>query len=433
VDPTTRRAVEVTGVLARQAAAAGRDVVARTGVLGKRSKARVPAGPVLPRRFRTALEQLGPTFVKLGQVLSTRPDLVPPSFEAELARLQDSTRAEPWPTIRAALERGLRVPLDQAYKELDRRPLASASIGQVHGAVLHDGRAVVVKVRRAGVVDRVRIDLELLARVARVASRYVRFVRRYDPVGLAREFSVTLGGELDYAREGRNAEELAAEMAHHPGVGFPAVEWDHCGDGVLTEERIFGTKIDDLAALDAAGISRVDVARTFADAYLAMVFRYRFFHADPHPGNVFVRPDGSIGFVDFGMVGSVPDATAQGLTVVMLALVSRDPAQMADALLHLGIATGDVDRPALERDLERLLARYGDVELSELHIGPLLAQLMGVVRRHRLCLPSDLALLIKTVMMCEGVAAQLDPAFRLVPMLVPYAMGATGSSDEAAG
>ncbi len=300
-------------------------------------------------------------------------------------------------------------------------PIAAASIGQVHRATLPDGSDVVVKVRRPGVIDRVRLDLDLLARVAEVAGRHPALARSYDPVGLAREFSETLRAELDYVREGHNAELVAAGFARDEHVHIPRVFWDHTREDVITEERIRGIKVDDVHTLEAAGLDRVAIARIFADAYLSMVFVRGFFHADPHPGNVFVETAERIGFVDFGMVGSVAPHTSRGLGTILLAVVATDPGRMATGLLRLGIACEDIDRLGLERDLARMLARFTAVPLEQLRLGPLLTDLMGIVRAHHLRLPTDLALLLKTVIMCEGVAAQLDPTFELVPLLVPYA------------
>jgi ubiquinone biosynthesis protein len=380
----------------------------------------------IPAHLRALLEELGPTFMKLGQVLSTRADLVPPSFESELSRLQDSGPTVPFEDITAAVERALGVPMTDAYREFDPVPIAAASLGQVHAAVLHDGSDVVVKVRRPGVVDAIDVDLRIMERLAHVATRRSRLVARYDAEGLVREFQTTLRGELDYVKEAKNAETIALEFADNDDVRVPRIFWDATRSSVITEERIRGFKIDDFRALDAARIDRVAVARRFADAYLSMVFVCGLFHADPHPGNVFVDAAGRIGFVDFGMVGTVEPTARRGLGTVLLALVAMDAAQMADGLLHLGIACDDIDRPALERDLARMLARYAHLPLEHLHLGPLLAELMSVVRAHRLLLPSDLALLLKTVMMCEGVAAQLDPSFELVPLLVPFAAQLTG-------
>jgi len=379
------------------------------------------ARPPEPVRLRRALEQLGTTSMKLGQVLSTRPDLVPPAFETELALLQDAAPTVPYTEIAQAVEHALGTPLDAAFRRFEAVPIAAASIGQVHAATLPDGTDVIVKVRRPGVTERVNLDLNLLARAAEVAGRHSALARRYDAVGLAREFAETLRAELDYSREGRNAELVAAGFGGDERVHIPKVFWDHTRQDVITEERIRGTKVDDVRALDAAGLDRAVVARIFADAYLSMVFVRGFFHADPHPGNVFVESASRIGFVDFGMVGSVAPHTSRGLGTILLALVATDPSRMATGLLRLGVAYDDIDRPRLERDLAQLLARYGSVPLDQLRLGPLLTSVMGIVRAHRLRLPSDLALLLKTVIMCEGVAAQLDPSFQLVPLLVPYA------------
>jgi ubiquinone biosynthesis protein len=392
---------------------------------------RPPAGApaVLPSHLRELLEDLGPTFMKLGQVLSTRPDLVPPAYEAELTRLQDSAPTVPIADISAAIERALGTRLTDVYREFDPVPIAAASIGQVHAATLHDGSDVVVKVRRPRVADEIDLDLEVLQRLARLAAK-PPFAARYDPIGLVGEFTATLRGEVDYTREGRNAEQVAAAFAGNDQVRVPGIIWAFTRDDIITEQRIRGVKIDDIGALDASGIDRVAVARAFADAYLTMVFAQGFFHADPHPGNVFVEAPCCVGFVDFGMVGTVAPATGKGLGTVLLALVATDAARMTDGLLRLGIASDSVEREGLERDLEGFLERYAHLPLEHLHLGPLLAELMGVVRAHRLRLPSDLALLLKTVMMCEGVAAQLDPSFQLVPLLVPYA---ATLAEEAAG
>jgi ubiquinone biosynthesis protein len=295
-----------------------------------------------------------------------------------------------------------------------------ASIGQVHAARLDDGTEVVVKVRRPGVVDAIGVDLRLMRAVARVVAR-LPAVRRFDPVGLSAEFAATITGELDYLREGRNAERLAEELRSDEGIQIPSIVWDRTREDVLTETRVIGTNIDEVGAIEQAGLDRAVVARAFADAYLTMVFVHRFFHADPHPGNVFVRDDGVIGFVDFGMVGEVDDATGHGLVTVLTALVAADAPQLAGALVDLGVAGAAHDRPGLEHDLRDLLDRYGDVALQDLSLAAVVGDLMAVVRRRDLHLPSRIALLLKTVVMCEGVAARLDPAFRLVPLLVPYA------------
>ena len=391
------------------------------GFMGEWVKVRVigEQRPVAPRRLRLALESLGPTFMKLGQVLSTRPDLVSPAFETELSKLQDAAPLVPWTDVSDAVTLALGDPPDRCFAEFGRAPLAAASIGQVHAARLADGIEVVVKVRRPGVVAQISVDLALLRRVAKAIAR-LPAARRFDPIGLAEEFAATITTELDYPREGRNAERIAEDFSGDERVAIPAVIWDHTTAGVLTETRIDGAKVDDRAAIVHAGLDPAVVARDFAHAYLTMVFVHRFFHADPHPGNVFVTPAGVIGFVDFGMVGSVDEQIGRGLVTVLTALVAADATQLANALVQLGVAATVADRAGLEMDLTRLLDRYGDVELQDLKLTEVVADLMEVVRRRDLHLPSRIALLLKTVVMCEGVAARLDPAFRLIPLLVPY-------------
>jgi ubiquinone biosynthesis protein len=385
--------------------------------------------PVGPRRLRLTLESLGPTFMKLGQVLSTRPDLVSPAYEAELTKLQDAAPPVAWTDIQATVTEALGDAPNRRFAEFSREPLAAASIGQVHAARLADGTDVVVKVRRPGVVTEIAVDLLLMRRAAKMAA-LLPAARRFDPVGLAAEFGATITAELDYLREASNAERLAGEFRADERVAFPTIIWERTADGVLTETRIVGIKIDDTDAIGRVGLDRAVVARDFAQAYLTMVFVHRFFHADPHPGNVFVGPDGVIGFVDFGMVGSVDEATGRGLVTVLTGLVAADSRALAAALTDLGVATLQRDRAGLESDLDHLLLRYRDLALQDLSLTAVVADLMTVVRRHELRLPSRIALLLKTVVMCEGVAARLDPGFRLIPLLVPYAARLAGAPPD---
>ena len=252
-----------------------------------------------------ALEDMGVTFVKLGQILATRADLLPPDYQAELAKLQDRARPLPAGTVEKAIQDELGAPPAELFGSFDTEPLAAASIGQAHAATLKDGFEVVVKVRRPGAVEQVEEDLAILAELAAVASRRWEIAEQYDVVGLAQEFEQTLTAELDYVREGRNAERFARNFVDHPDVHIPRVFQDTSTARVLTLERIHGVKIDDLAGLEAAGIDRHDLAERAARVVLKMVFEDGFFHADPHPGNFFIEDGGRIGLIDFGMVGSL--------------------------------------------------------------------------------------------------------------------------------
>ena len=378
-------------------------------------------GPSRPEHLRLALEELGATFVKLGQVASTRPDLLPPDYQVELAKLQDQAPPVPIEAVRAAIAVELGRPVEAVFARFEAQPLAAASIGQVHAATLPDGTEVAVKVRRPGVVDEVEQDLAVLEHLAAVANRTWAPAARYDLVGLAQEFGETLRAELDYRREGRNAERIAADFAGDPRLHVPRVFWAQSAGGVLTLERLRGIKVDDVGALDAAGIARPALADRAAGVVLDMVFEHGCFHADPHPGNLLVEPDGRIGLLDYGMVGTLDEATREELADVLLAVAVGDGAQLADALLELGVAQGGIDRPWLERDLERLVTRYRDQPLGEIPLRRILAEALDVVRRHGLVLPAKLALLAKTVAMYEALGARLDPTFQLTPVLAPYA------------
>jgi ubiquinone biosynthesis protein len=388
------------------------------GILGH---PRRPEPYTRPEHVRMALEELGATFTKLGQIVSTRSDLVPPDYQAELAKLQDAAPTVSIEEIREALLTELGRPLEEFFASFDPAPLAAASIGQAHAATLPDGTEVVVKVRRPGVVEQVEADLAILQNLAVRASHRWEMAKQYDLVTLVQEFAQTLREELDYIREGRNAERFAANFSGDPTVHIPRIFWETTTARVLTLERLHGMKIDDVEALAAAGIDRKELAVQSSRILLKMVFDDGFFHADPHPGNFFVEPDGRIGIVDFGMVGVVDDRTEAQLVAVLLAITSQDAERLSDAFLDLGMAREHIDREALQRDLQHLVSRYYGQPLGEIALGPLLQDALGIVRRHHLQLPSSLALLLKTVVMSEGVGVQLDPEFRLTSVLAPYA------------
>ncbi len=247
------------------------------------------ASAASPEHLRTALEELGPTFIKLGQLLSTRSDLLPPAFVAELAKLQDAAPPVPVDLIRDVIRSELGAEPEEVFASFEDRPLASASIGQAHTATLTDGTPVVVKVRRPGAVAQVQADLEILQNLATRAARAWEFARDFDAVGLVDEFAETIRAELDYLEEGRNAERFARDFEDDASVVIPRVYWEHTTSRVLTLERMGGMNVGDAAALDEAGVDRDLVARRGADIVLKMIFEDRFFHADLHPGNLFIQ------------------------------------------------------------------------------------------------------------------------------------------------
>ena len=374
-----------------------------------------------PEHVRMALEDMGATFVKLGQILSTRADLMPPDYQAELAKLQDRAKPLAGGEAEEVVARELGGPMKSPFASFDAAPLASASIGQAHNATLTDGTAVVVKVRRPGVVEQIEEDLDILQSMAAAASRRWELAERYDLVGLAEEFALTLRAELDYVREGRSAERFAANFAGDPMIHIPRVFWETSTAQVLTLERMQGVKIDDAAGLAAAGIDLHALAERAARVVLKMVFEDGFFHADPHPGNFFIEPEGRIGLIDFGMVGTVDGRTQEQLIGLLLAVTSQDSERLVDAFLELGVARQRVNRTVLSQDLGHLASRYYGRPLGEFALGPLLEESLAIVRRHHLHLPPNLALLLKTVAMSESLGVKLDPEFTLTRVLVPYA------------
>lgn len=374
-----------------------------------------------PERLRLALEELGPTFMKLGQLLSTRADLLSPGYVAELAKLQDAAPTVPFEYIQETVETELGRPLDECFASFDETPLAAASIGQAHAARLQDGTAVVVKVRRPGAVEQIDEDLRLMHSLAARTSRHWEVARRYDLVGLVGQFETTLRAELDYLREGRNTERFAQNFSHQPMVRIPRIYWDTTTARVLTLERVEGMKISDTAALEAAGVDRAALANQSTRMFLKMVFEDGFFHADLHPGNLFVESTGRVGVIDFGMVGTVDDRMQTGLGELLVGWAQSNPDRVVDGFFTLGMTGKHIDRRSLHDDVDHLLAQYRGQPLGELPLGPLIHDILAIVRRHHLVLPPDMALLLKTMTMSEGMGVTLDPNFHIMEVAEPYA------------
>ena len=374
-----------------------------------------------PDHLRLALEELGPTFIKLGQILSTRSDILPPDYLQELAKLQDAAPSVPGATIRELIRQELGANPEELFAEFESEPLASASIGQAHTATLQDGTPVVVKVRRPDVVAKIEEDLEILQNLATQASRRWDAAADYNLTGIAAEFAQTLRAELDYLQEGHNAERFAENFASDPDVHIPRVFWATTTSRVLTLERIIGMKVNDLDALDRASIDRQALAKRAAGVAVKMVFEDGFFHADPHPGNLFIEPDGRIGLIDFGMVGQVDEKLRGQLGVLLTALIRNDADRVGAALLDLSVTKQSVDRNQLRSDLTEFISLYKDRQLDQISIGPLITQLLALLREYHLQLPREMAMLLKTLLMDEGMGVQLDPQFNLGEILKPYA------------
>jgi ubiquinone biosynthesis protein len=364
----------------------------------------------LPVHFRQALEELGPTFVKMGQVLSTRPDLLPPAYVAELSKLQDAVPPVSWETIRDAITHELGRPPEEIFASVDPEPLGAASLGQVYAATLADGAEVVIKVQRPNIQPRIATDLEILQALAPAAQRTPEG-QIHDFVAEADEFAYILTNELDYRLEGRNADRFRANFAEEPLLHVPHVYWEYTTSRVLVLERIRGVKIDDVAAVEAAGYNRHQVAENAARMVIKEVLEDGFFHADVHPGNFVVMPGAVIGIMDFGRMGYLSERDRYNAIAFYVAVMSMDPDGIVDQLIRMGAAGGDVDRKALSRDIERVLNKYYSISLGDIRIQGLSDVAMPIINRYHLRLPSNFVLLLQTLGMMQGIAMTLDPEF----------------------
>ncbi|MEW6002353.1 MAG: AarF/ABC1/UbiB kinase family protein [Nitrospirota bacterium] len=369
--------------------------------------------------MRMALEDLGTTFIKLGQILSTRPDLIPPEYVGQFSKLQDSAPPLPYSRVIKVIQQELGPP-EKIFKTFNVQPLASASIGQVHEAFLHDDTTVVVKVQRPGVEALVERDLEVLTDLARLAEEHTRVGAYYDITGWVNEFAFILRNEMDYTREAHNADRIRTNFVDDERLYVPRINWEYTTKRVLTMEKISGIKINDIKALDKAGLDRHRIAENCAHIVLTMAYEHGFFHADPHPGNFIVLSNEVIGLIDYGMVGRLDENLRRSLLRLDMALIRRDADRLVDELMALGIARGTVQRNVLKRDLDHMIHRFYDLTLKEGMATQAFNELVTIALRHRLQLPSDLIILFKVIAMSEGIGAQLDPDFKLTEFADPY-------------
>jgi len=370
------------------------------------------------RRLRLALEDLGPTFVKFGQALSTRADLLPPDFIAEFSKLQDEVLALPAGVAEATIASELGQPAGELFVGFDPVPIAAASIAQVHRATLASGERVAVKVRRPGIGPTIEGDLAILGQLARLAERYLADADLLQPTRLVREFARAIRREQDLAREGRTIDRFRQNFAGDETVFVPRVYWDRTTAAVLTMEFVDGVKVSDLGTA-GDGDDRAVVARRGVNALLAQVLKHGLFHADPHPANIFVLPGNVICFLDFGAVGRVDRRLRDRLTAVVQAIVAEHADRLADAVLDIAEPAGEIDLQEFRRDLSEIVDNYASVALNDLALSDLFADTVAVMGRHRLRFPPDLMLLAKAFVTIIGVGRQLDPSFQIIEHAKP--------------
>jgi ubiquinone biosynthesis protein len=371
------------------------------------------------QRARLAFEQLGPTFVKLGQVLSTREDLLPPTWTTELARLHSHVAPVPFDDLLPVVEQALGRSPFEVFGNLEREPYAAGSIAQVHRANLASGTPVILKIRRPGIEAKIDADLRILEHLAHLVEHEIPEVRRYRPVQVVGQLRGSLERELDLAVEARNTERFARNFADDLDILVPRVYWEWTSSVMNVQEHIEGIRGDDLAAIDNAGLDRKALAARGADAVLKMILVDGFFHADPHPGNVMYLPGNRIALIDFGMVGRLSPVRRRQIVALLAGLARHDEGAMLEVLLDWR-RDDIVDEARLAADLSEFAFDYADVQLKDLKIGVLLRRVSAILREHSIVLPVDLALLFKALLSLEGLGRQYDPEFRLIERVKPF-------------
>ncbi len=405
-------------------------VVQRMGLLGLLQR----AGKVLhwerarsireettERRARLALETLGPTFVKLGQVLATRADLLPPEWIEELSLLQSKVSTLPFEELRSQLEEDLGAPPETLFSDLEIEPLAGGSIAQVHRANLPDGRPVVLKIRRPGIDKKIAADLRLLERLAEILENEVTELRRYRPRQVIRQFASSLKSELDLSIEARNTQRIAANLEEVTDLVVPDVLEEFTHRRLIVQSFVEGLSADDwIRGERPEGLDPVRVAGLGADVVLRMVFLDGLYHADPHPGNVLFLSGGRVGLLDFGMVGRLSEERRQQFTLLLAAVLDRDEDGLVDTLLEWSDGN-ETDLDGLKQDCVAFLDSYSGRDLKDLDVASMLEDVTRIVRQHDLLLPADVAMLVKVFLTLEGFGRRLDPSFSLDEHVTPLA------------
>ncbi|WP_342536564.1 AarF/UbiB family protein [Sporosarcina sp. FSL K6-3508] len=372
------------------------------------------------KKLRIALEQLGPTFVKLGQIASGRRDLVPEEIAVELEQLQDHVEAFPFVEVREIIEHQLAGTMEEFFQEFDEEPLASASIGQVHRARLISGELVAVKVQRPNIQRQVETDLAILHDLASFLEKNMAWAKTYRLRDLIYEFSHSLREELDYQLEARNSERVARQFTKVPEIQIPYVYDEYSTRTVLTTELITGIKVSNTKQLDAEGYDRQLLAERIADSMLSQVMEHGFFHGDPHPGNIFVTSGNVIYFIDFGMVGQLSKEMTYHFISLMFALRKGNIERLIDVFSDMDILDENTNIAALYRDLQIIQRKYYEASLNDLKLGDVFMEVFSIAYRYRIRLPNEIAILSKVILTLEGVLSKLDPSFSIMKAIEPY-------------
>ncbi|MFN6111242.1 MAG: ABC1 kinase family protein [Planctomycetota bacterium] len=416
-----RRWTEILAVLSKYGLA---DWLSRTQLDFIKDRLRAADGEVLARlsteaRIRMALTELGPTFIKFGQLISTRPDLIGPDLAEELSQLQTQTPHDDFEEIRAVVEQDQGRPLEMIFEYFEEQPMASASIGQVHAARLLDGREVVVKVRHPGIEQVIDTDLDILSGLAHLAERLEDF-RNYQPRQIVQDMSRMMRRELDFRRELRNLVQFRSMFRKDQSVSIPQPYPKFSSERMLTMERIRGRKLSECAEHGLSTEELDALARKGANLYMRMIFDEGFFHADPHPGNILLVADNRFALLDFGMVGRISEKLREEIESMLVAIVTRDVGLLVAFVRRIGRCPANLNETALSSDVAEFLGQYATQSAANFNMAGALNDFMAIVRSHNITLPSEVSLLIKVLVTLEGTGQLLSPQFSLMEIMKPW-------------
>lgn len=383
------------------------------------------------QRFRDALADLGPTFVKLGQLLSTRPDILPESFIQELEKLQDDVPPVPFLEVVEVFREEFEKSPEEMFASIEPEPTASASIAQVHKATLPDGTMVAVKVQRPGIVPLIHTDLSILMEIAILMERHIPELKWISPVALVQHFSSTITRETDFISEFHAAEQFAANFADDPTVVIPRVYRDYSSEKVLVMDFIEGIKISDVSAIARTDLDMKTLALNGANSILKEIFEHQFFHGDPHPGNLFALEGNRIGAIDFGMVGYLDDRTTRLLGKLFSGVIKKDVDSIIHNLEEMRILPEHIDLMAFRFDIKGFIDRYHGSKVSEVDLDDIIEDSLRIVRRHQIVLPSNLATIGRMLVLSTGIARKLDPEFDMLEASRPYVRNLLSAQYEA--
>lgn len=371
-------------------------------------------------RIRIFIEEMGTTFIKLGQIASTRADLLPPDLIKELEKLQSHVAPFPAAEARRLIEESLEAPIDKLFMIFDDEPVGSASIGQVHRAMLHTGEDVAVKVQRPNIEKTVRTDLEILRHLAVLAESNLEWARNYQVTDMIEEFSDALINELDYTIEARNVERIGKTHKNDANIKIPEIYWEYSTKNVMAMDFIKGIPVNHFDKLDEMNINRSELADTLAKAIFQQIFEEGYFHGDPHPGNVSVLEDGTLVFLDFGMIGRLTSDLKSNFGSLLISLMRKDSSGIVKAIVKMGVVPSDVAMRDLNREAEIMRDKYYDVPLSKLNFSEAVNDLFGISNKYKIKLPQDFTILAKTLLTLESVVSQLDPDFSIMDVAEPF-------------